>query len=509
MAEKYDAIVIGAGLGGLSGAAFLAKSGLKTLLLERHNVPGGYSTSFVRGRFEFEAALHELSGIGTSDKPGQLLRYLDWLGVAEKVEFNKAPNLYRSVFPDLDITLPNGREAYEATLCEAFPHEADNIRRFLDRCFKLFRETSMLQKEMSSVTNPATLAKLPFKYPNAVRFNFANWGQVLARDVLDPRARGVLSQYWGYFGLPPSQVSFLYFATGLVSYLKYGASFPKGRSQALANAFVQTIEDLGGEVRFNCGVKTILTSTGRVTGVITEDEQQIDARYVLSNADPVTTCRELIGASKVPGAFFDRLRSNTVAPSTVNCYIGATKTADELGMAQHEIFVQNSYDMERHAEGMMYFDKPEAIAMTAYNHVLPEISPPGTSMIVLTCLHRGEPWLELPPEKYVDTKNQMAEGMLDLASKIAPGLRDAIEVIEVSTPLTNMRYAGALGGSIYGFDNRPGESTVWRIPPKGPLSGLYFAGAWTQPGGGFEPTMISGQMAGQLIVNNSKRSAGE
>ena len=60
MSKKYDAIVIGAGNGGLTSATRLALNGMKTLLLEKHNLPGGFATSFVRGRFECEGSLHEL-----------------------------------------------------------------------------------------------------------------------------------------------------------------------------------------------------------------------------------------------------------------------------------------------------------------------------------------------------------------------------------------------------------------------------------------------------------------
>ncbi len=74
--EKHDAVVIGAGNGGLTAAATLAKRGLDVLLLERHNIPGGCATSFCRGRFEFEVALHQLSGLGTPEKPGLLRRDL-------------------------------------------------------------------------------------------------------------------------------------------------------------------------------------------------------------------------------------------------------------------------------------------------------------------------------------------------------------------------------------------------------------------------------------------------
>jgi len=137
MTKKYDAIVIGAGLGGLSAATMLARNGLGVLLLERHNVLGGYATSFVRGRYEFETALHEPSGIGPPEHRGGLYRYLDYLGVASKVEFLDFPNLYHAVFPDLDVTLPAGREPFEAKLCQTFPHEAKGIRRFLKRVFNV------------------------------------------------------------------------------------------------------------------------------------------------------------------------------------------------------------------------------------------------------------------------------------------------------------------------------------------------------------------------------------
>lgn len=84
---EYDVVVIGAGNGGFTGALTLAKAGRKVLLLERHNVPGGCGTSFVRGSFEFEVALHQLSGMGSDDRPGPLRSILGELGVLGKLEF--------------------------------------------------------------------------------------------------------------------------------------------------------------------------------------------------------------------------------------------------------------------------------------------------------------------------------------------------------------------------------------------------------------------------------------
>ncbi len=93
--ERYDVVVIGAGNGGLTSAAILAQKGVKVLLLERHNIPGGCATSFCRGRFEFEVALHQLSGMGTPERPGPLRGLLGDIGVLDDLEFVEMPDADR------------------------------------------------------------------------------------------------------------------------------------------------------------------------------------------------------------------------------------------------------------------------------------------------------------------------------------------------------------------------------------------------------------------------------
>jgi phytoene dehydrogenase-like protein len=292
----------------------------------------------------------------------------------------------------------------------------------------------------------------------------------------------------------------------LAAYVKRGAAFPKGRSQALSNAFLTRFEELGGVARMNCGVRRITTDHGRVNGVVTGDGEVFETDWVVSNADPVTTCRELIGLEEVPANFFTRLQSSEVAASTVNVYLGVARSPEELGVNEHEIFLNQDYDFDRHYAAMRGLEPPPAMAVTCYNTVLPDISPPGTSIIVLTALSFGEQWQDVPPEAYVETKNRIADAMITMAESIAPGLRAHTEVVEVSTPLTNMRYANTLGGSIYGFNQPPRDNLAWRMNHHGPLAGLHFVGAWTQPGGGFEPAISSGGIAGRSIVRKIKRT---
>jgi len=510
MTRKYDAVVIGAGMGGLSAAAVLARDGHSVLLLERHNVPGGYATSFVRGRFEFEVALHELSGVGTPEQPGNLDEFLGNTGVADKVDFVRVPDLFRSVFPDLDLVLPVGREAYEQVLCDTFPDEAAGIRKFMERVFVLHREIKVYEETFMSgrFPSPWQLMQVPFKTTSLARYSLASWGQILDRDVKDPKARAVLAQLWGYFGLPPSRVTFLFMAAALASYLEAGPAYVRGRSQALSNAFVTTIVGNGGEVRFDCGAKRILTQGGRITGVITEDDEEVSTDHVVSNVDPITTCGELIGVDEIPKSFWNRVRSNTPAPATFNVYLGLCRPPEELGIHNHELFLNDSYDHEQMWEGTRTMGTPEQVVVTCYNHVSPDISPPGTSAMTLTALMYGAPWYDLPPEDYHETKTRIADALIDKTERLFPGLRAATEVVEVSTPVTNMRYTGQLGGSIYGFDQIPAETSVFRLPQKGPVDGLYFAGAFTQPGGGFEPSMLSGRDAGESVAARVRKRGG-
>ncbi|MBP1761247.1 MAG: hypothetical protein H6Q64_789, partial [Firmicutes bacterium] len=139
--SEYDVVVIGAGNGGLTAAASLAQKGMKVLMLERHNVPGGCATSFCRGRFEFEVALHQLSGFGTEAKPGPLRMFLDGLGVVDKLDWVAMENLYRVVLPgELDLILSSDREKMIATLQERFPQDSQAIADFFDLVYKFFYE---------------------------------------------------------------------------------------------------------------------------------------------------------------------------------------------------------------------------------------------------------------------------------------------------------------------------------------------------------------------------------
>ena len=497
MSSHYDAIVIGAGLGGLAAAAKLARAGRSVRVFERHTQPGGYATTFVRGRHEFEVSLHALSGIGTPGNRGRLWSILESLGITDRVEFLPIDPLYRAVAPDMDLRVPSGEQAAIDALCDAFPDERDGVRRVMNEVLAIQREAD----ESSGLGGepPSTLTALT-KYPRLSHAAVTPLSTLLDRELRTPRAKLAIAQLWGYFGLPPSQLSLVYFAAGLASYVRWGATYPRGKSQALSNAFVDVIEQAGGVVSLGNGVSKILCSDGRVTGVRTDREEELTAAVVLSNASPITTCVDLIGRDNVPDAYLRRIGSARLSLGTVCTYVGFDTDHASLGLRDHEVFISDNFDIESQYRSYLGLGRPEAFLLACYNVTDPEFSPKGTSSIVMVSLAPGDAWSRIPPTEYPYAKNRIAEQMLERAERVFPGLRDHVEVAVVSTPVTNMRYTGNPGGAVYGWANTPSENPAWRPDYKGPIDGLWFAGAWTRPGGGYEPCISSGYLAARAIL---------
>lgn len=493
MAKKYDAVVIGAGLGGMSAATLIAKQGKSVLLLERHNIPGGYATSFCRGRFEFDVALHELSGVKSPDgAPGDLYQYLDAIGVAEKIEFLPMPDLYRVVDDNIDMTLPANRDECEEMLMEKFPGEAEGIENF-------FETTVNVMKDYKAIIASAAARSEDFsveKFPTFTKNGMKTYGEVLDSLIKDETLKSVLSPYWGYAGLPPSKVPFQLMSAIWDAFLTNPPHHIRGRCQALSNAFMDTFFESGGVVKFNTGVKKINVKDGKVTGVITDEDEEITASVVVSNANPLSTMINLVGPEHTPREFQREMNSKIIGFSTVNLYIGLDCPPETIGANVHENFLNMGSGIEEAWERGFTMDPPSGILFTCYNVTDPLFSPPGTSVVVMTATAYARPWYMIPPDRYVEVKNQFAEGMLNLGEKYFPGLREHIEVIEVATPVTNMRYTGNPGGAIYGTDQYLSDSGLLRLQHKAPVDGLFFAGAWTIPGGGFQPSIAAGSIAG-------------
>jgi len=488
----YDAIVIGAGNGGLTAAASLARSGVKTLLLERHNIPGGCATSFVRGRFEFEVALHQLSGIGTEGFAGPLRGTLSDLGVLGDIELVQMKNLYRIVLPgELDVTLPAERAAAIAVLQGRFPEEAERIQRFFDFIYRYCNEWLGVMVFRDPEASPQ-------KYPVFFKYALKPSREVFDEYAFSPLLETTLSIYWSYMGLPLSSLAFGDFAVLIWAYLEFKPWHIRGGSQALSSALLNAFHQAGGDSRFNCGASRILVSKGNVTGVVTERGDEITTRSIVSNAGTYTTYVDLIDADQVPADRFRELGSRSIGTSAFTLFMGFDREPQQLDIHETTNFLVTGTDVESAYRKSKTLDPPGFTLFSCYDVEDPGFSPQGCCQGAFLTLNYGEPWYTVPPTQYFDAKYRYAEELLKILYAVFPRCRDHVEEIEVATPLTHMRYLGHPGGAIYGFDQFAKDSEMF-LNKRSPIKGLYHAGAWVGSGG-FQPTLMAGQSAAKSII---------
>jgi len=493
--NKVDVTVIGAGNGGLTAATSLAQKGLNVLLLERHNIPGGCATSFCRGRFEFEIALHQLSGLGTPETPGSLRMALDKLGVMDDLTFVEITDLYSIHDPQgFHIVLKPDKEQILEELKNAFPHEKEAIDAFFDLVYQYAND--MVGAFIFRDPEPSRK-----KYPRLYAYALKNAGDVLDDFFSDPLLKAVLGVYWGYLGVSIDQLSFTYLAMILWQYIEFKPHHIKGGSQALSNAIFNKYLSHGGTAKFNCGARQILTTGDTVTGVITDQGDEIACDYVVSNASPIVTYGLMIGEDKIPENTITELKSRQLSTSAMTMFIGFDCEPEQIGIHESTNFLMMDTDMSiRNHERMRRIDiDDEPMVLSCYDVSDPEFSPPGTCQANIVTLKYGEPWLRIPTRQYLDVKFRCAEQMLQRVQQIYPDIRAHIEEIEVGTPLTHMRYLGHPLGAIYGFEQQTKDSLFFQLGRYSPIKGLYFAGGWAGDGG-FEPTLRSGMAAARSIA---------
>lgn len=486
-----DAVVIGAGNAGLTAAATLQRAGVSTLLIERHNVPGGCATSFRRGRFEFETALHQLSGLGHEGQAFSLRGLFDALGVSDRIEFVEEHDLYRAVVPGVvDLTLPADLEGAINAIEEGFPGNGDRARKFFD----LVRQVAMWQ--VAAMRMPAEQID-----PVLFRQGLRPTKEVFDEYFDDAGLKHALGAYWGYLGQPPEKLPFQDMATLLFAYLEYKPWHIRGGSQAMSAAIFDAFIAAGGQALFNTEVEQILVRDGHVAGVRLDDGQEIATRDVVSNSSLPATYEMLEGIA-VPEAVSKDLGTRRIGVSAFVLHMGLNATPAELGFTTSTSFVNANTDDLATYESWRTLQPARGICLTSYDVAPIGFAPSGTTHVSLLTLQYASAWEGLDPADYHRTKFAYAQTLLDLSETVVPDIRDAIEEIDVATPMTMMHYLGHPGGAIYGYDQDATENWLFRTNERRPqVPGLHLAGSWTGMGG-FQPTLQAGFSAARRLLRS-------
>ncbi len=495
--DAYDAVIIGAGLGGLSCAAAFARQGFKPLVLEQHSKAGGYATTFKRpGGFVFDASLHST----TVGERNGLANLIPGFPEIEDVKFKLHPSLFRLIYPDYDFRVPQKNpQAFLDTMCGFFPQEKEGLVALFDEMKGVLENVSRYQ----TASGPVNMAAFAKDYPYLFRTFSKTWGQVVDSRLKDAKAKALVSFCAGYYGLPPSKLACFYYAIPTYGYLTQGGYYPVGKSQAISDALVKFIETRGGKVLLGTSVAGIVTKDHAAAGVRASDGKVYGGRVVVSNANAYDTFHTMLpGEVDFLKDFLVRMDRYKVSYSIYQVFLGLKKDLlRELAVTDSEISIRSGYDIEGDFAKLAEAD-PETCGygVTCYDNVVPGFSPAGKNTISISVGQSYDYWAPYEAaygrgdkEAYRKVKERMADVLIRRAEeKLLPGLSKAIEVRDAATPLTNWRYTRNYRGAVYGWDQTMDNSGPSRMAQKTPIKNLYLSGAWTSPGGGYSGVIPSG-----------------
>jgi len=496
--ERYDAIVVGSGIGGLTAAALLARSGRAVLVVERHDRVGGYAHSFRRGPYLFDSAVHMVGGCRAVPYEGGAVvhQLLSGLGIENRCRFEALDPVYRAVYPDLVLQAAPDLEEFVRALGREFPSEEKGLRELVQECLNIRQETH----RAALLGGPYEVMRAPGRFPTLLRYRRATLEDVLDAHLESPRAKAALASLWPYLGLPPSQASFLYFATMLLSYVADRAYSCRGGFQRFAEVLAAVVQERGGEILLRNVVRRITTEAGRARGIVLENGQRIQAPVVVAAGDARQALTELVGEQALPARLCASLRRLRPSTSAFVTYL-ATDLPFDSASTCHETFFYDGWDHEAAWQSSLRLE-PSWFSMTVPTLADPTLAPAGQHLVVLTTL---VPYFA--PKGWRAEKQRVAEQLLALAETRVAGLRESVRFSESATPRTMERYTRASEGAIYGWELSPGQVGPGRLAQRTPIEGLFLAGHWTQPGGGIYGVVYSGIEAARLALGHVSEEA--
>jgi prolycopene isomerase len=504
--EKFDVVIIGAGLGGLSAAGYLAKAGKKVLVLEHHTVPGGYAHEFRRGKYRFEVALHALDGAAPGGWSYPMLKDLE---VFDQVHFHRMDPFYTVRFPKQKIVAYADLMMYESELVKHFPHERDGIHAIIADMVETYWQVRRFDAEGQMGVRPP-LEKMPALYPNMMSAMTISLDEYMSKFIQDSELKTAFTTLWGYYGLPPEKLSAAIFIFPWVSFHLMGAYYPEGGSMAISRAMEATLKKFSGEIRYKQTVNKIEITDGRAVAVETEKGLRVEADVIISNANSLDTLLKFVGREYLPADYVRGIEEAKPSISNFVLYLGLDRDLQAEGYTDHEIFIRDDYDSNASYQAAMNGDFAHTgLSITNYNIADRSSAPEGGTVLNIFSLadwNSDNQWgtggnLENYSDnpQYNELKKAAADILIDRTEKLIPGLRKSIKYMEVGTPITNWRYSRNVGGAIYGTDQTVDNSYGARLSAQTPIKNLFLTGAWTF-GGGMSAAMLSGRDTSRLVI---------
>jgi phytoene dehydrogenase-like protein len=510
---RYDVVVIGAGLGGLTAGAILARAGRKVLVIERSNSVGGAASSYKSGDLFVEGSLHETSDPHDPRDPkhGVLVR----AGVLDAVKWIPGGGFYEVRGGPLDrpFAMPDNFDAARRALTDRFPQSRGGIHDVLDDMERLAAAAGeMSGKADDNPDHPfGALVRLITESDRSLSLA-QKFERVFGNDEA---VKCALAANLSYYHDDPTTLSWPFFAMSQGGFFLSGGRYVQGGSQRLSSALARAIRTAGGEVMIRRVVTCItLNAQGLASGVTHTakdggDSQTVESAVIVSNAAPeiLASLMPADSAGKLTGAYARQRPSISLFALT----LGLSKPPREFGVASYSTQLLPPW-MTRlgdYAQGAPLMagepaDRMPPFAIVDYAAIDAGVPAPPYVLSIFGP-DRLSNWENSDLDFYRDKRARWQDAIARYLDRHYPGLAGAVTASSFNTALSVRQYLNAPGGAVYGFAPMP-QGSVGAAPHRSPrtaVPGLYLSSAYAGFGG-YTGVIQSAGACADMILRESK-----
>jgi len=482
---ELDIIIIGSGAGGLSAAICLARAGQRVLVLEQHDVPGGWCHSFYLNGYRFTPGIHYIGLLGKGESTSELY---EGLGIANDLVFFRMNSAAYEHYwiGDERIDMPADFDELYKSLSAYFPDEKKSLAKYLNTVRAVSRQLQLIPK-MNGFWDHLTI---PWRMRHLGKYGLFSLKRVIDWHIKNPLLKMVLNVQCGDHGLPPAKVSFPLHCAVMDHYFN-GGFYPMGGGGAIVKAMTNAIKKHGGKVRTRQRVKRILLEGNikmRAVGVELENGEQIYAKKIISNSDPGKTYLDLIGTANLSSKLLNKLAKTKYSCTSLMLFLTVDMDVRKAGLDSGNIWMMPNNNMDDLFKEMMKVDitpgdefpglliscttLKDPVSFDGRYHTIEVIT-----FINHESFHQFKGEGNHQPKEYVRFKERLTQKIINSLEKVLPGISSKIVQKELGTPMTNEFFINSTNGCVYGTEKNFRQTGPFSYKTESEIENLYLCGA--------------------------------